>query len=216
MPALFPKWTNSAARMSLAVLALAAVGAPATLLLYMRTPFATEQLYVVDQPVEFDHRHHVKDDGIDCLYCHAEAETSPSAGIPATSVCMGCHGQVWNESPLLEPVRRSWFSGTPIAWQRVHDLPDFVHFNHAAHVTKGIGCESCHGRVDEMPRVYQVQPLTMSWCLECHRDPGAQVRPREAVTTMGYAPAGDAAALRRQLTNQYNVRSLTDCTTCHR
>jgi hypothetical protein len=168
MSALFPRWTNTAYGLSLAALA----GLPLTGLvgsmIYVRTPWNTGQWEAVDQPVQFDHRHHVIDDGIDCLYCHQGAETSDYAGVPETEVCMGCHAQVWNESPLLEPVRRSYFSGRAIPWNRVHDLPDFVYFSHAVHVQRGIGCVACHGRVDRMARVYENQALTMGFCLGCH------------------------------------------------
>lgn len=168
MKALFPRWSNTAYRLAwlglLGVGPLAITGA----MVYVRTPWNTGVGDAVDQPVQFDHRHHVIDDDIDCLYCHTGAESSDYAGVPATEVCMGCHAQIWNESPLLEPVRRSYFSGQAIPWNRVHDLPDFVYFNHAVHVQRGVGCVECHGRVDRMARVYQTRSLTMGFCLDCH------------------------------------------------
>jgi hypothetical protein len=206
MDALFPEWSNTAIRIALGALVALLVAIPAGLMAYMRSPFGQDRNYAVDQPVEFDHRHHVRDDGIDCRFCHTGAERSPHAGIPSTSVCMGCHSQVWNDSPMLEPVRRAWFSGEAIPWNRVHDLPDFVYFDHSVHVTNGVGCESCHGRVDLMARVEQRKPLTMGWCLECHRDPEPHLRPDEAITTMGW----NGPPARR------DVRRLTHCTTCHR
>jgi cytochrome c553 len=168
MSALFPRWTNTAYRLSLTALAATAIAGLAGAMIYMRTPWNTQQFDAVDQPVQFDHRHHVIDDGIDCIYCHQSVETSDYAGVPATDVCMGCHAQVWNESPLLETVRRSYFSGRAIPWNRVHDLPDFVYFSHAVHVQRGVGCVACHGRVDQMARVYATQALTMGFCLDCH------------------------------------------------
>lgn len=216
MPALYPRWSNTAVRLTLVAL----LGGVASLvvgpMIYMRTPFATGQQFAVDQPVEFDHRHHAVDDEIDCRYCHQTVERAASAGYPATEVCMGCHGQVWNQSAMLEPVRRSFFSGEPIPWNRVHKLPDHVYFNHSIHVSKGVGCVSCHGRVDQMARVYQDKPLTMGWCLECHRDPAPNLRPREHVTDMSWQPTGDPVALGKQLAQQYQVQSRTHCSACHR
>jgi hypothetical protein len=185
-------------------------------MVWVRTPHVTGQGNPVQQPVLFDHRHHVVDDGIDCRYCHATVDRSPSAGLPSTARCMGCHGQIWNASPLLERVRTSYFTGEPIRWVRVHNLPDFVYFDHSVHVTHGIGCESCHGRVDQMASVYQVAPLTMGWCLDCHRNPEPHLRPRSAITAMGWQPTGDRAALAAELERTYDVRRLTYCSTCHR
>jgi hypothetical protein len=190
MSALFPRWTNTAYRLSLAALA----GLPMTglvgLMIYVRTPWNTGEFDAVDQPVQFDHRHHVIDDGIDCIYCHQGAETSDYAGVPETEVCMGCHAQVWNESPLLEPVRRSYFSGRAIPWNRVHDLPDFVYFSHAVHVQRGIGCAACHGRVDLMARVYENEALTMGFCLDCHER--ARELPERPLSAAGPSESGSA------------------------
>jgi hypothetical protein len=216
MPALFPQWSNTAARLVLGGLVLTAIGLPGALVVWMRTPYVTGEGYEVVQPVEFDHRHHVADDGLDCRYCHTTVERSPFASVPPTATCMNCHNQVWNDSPLLEPVRRSAFSGEPIQWRRVHDLPDFVYFDHSIHVSKGVGCVTCHGRVDEMPYIRQVQPLTMAWCLACHRDPAPNLRPRDQITSMTWQPAGDREALAAELAEEYGVRKLTNCTACHR
>lgn len=171
MPALFPPWANTAYRFAIAAILLGAVGAIALPMLWIRTSYATYQDLPVEQPIEFDHRHHVRDDGIDCLYCHTGAEARAHAGIPTTELCMGCHNQIWNESPLLAPVRRSWATGEPIAWRRVHTLPDHVYFHHGVHTQAGVTCAMCHGEVEGMPRVHRVAPLTMQWCLDCHRDP---------------------------------------------
>src|SRR3989440_7394325 len=188
MRPLFPPWSNTIIRLVLALLAGGAGGGLLLLLLYKRPPLATLQTEPVTQPIEFDHRHHVADDGIDCRYCHNTVETSSSAGFPATSVCMNCHAQIWNQSPYLDLVRKSYFSGQAIEWKRVHKLPDFVYFNHSIHVAKGIGCASCHGAVDKMPLMYQANTLRMGWCLDCHRHPEKNIRPREQVFTMNYDP----------------------------
>jgi len=181
MSALFPRWSNTAYRLSLVAIASVVPASMAGAMVYVRTPWNTSEGDAVDQPVQFDHRHHVIDDQIDCIYCHTGAESSAYAGVPATDVCMGCHTQIWNESPLLETVRRSYFSGQPVPWNRVHDLPDFVYFDHAVHVQRGVGCVACHGRVDRMARVYQTQSLSMGFCLDCHRDAG-QLAPRTAAS----------------------------------
>jgi hypothetical protein len=193
MSALFPRWTNTAFRLGLGGLFGSAIGGLVGLWIYMRTPWNTEQGAAVDQPVMFDHRHHVIDDQIDCIYCHKNAETSDYAGVPATEVCMGCHAQIWNESPLLETVRRSYFSGKPIPWNRVHDLPDFVYFNHAVHVQGGVGCVNCHGRVDEMARVYKVQSLQMGWCLDCHQHAAEVMSAMPARAATGSSPTSELA-----------------------
>jgi len=216
MPAPFPKWADSLFRVLLAVGLITVAAVPLFLMAWVRTPQITGQFDPVRQPVEFDHRHHVDDDGIDCLYCHEQAERTPYAGIPPTERCLNCHSQIWRNSPLLEPVWQSYFSNAPIPWVRVHQLPDFVFFNHAIHVNKGVGCESCHGRVDQMARVYQQMPLTMGWCLECHRNPARFLRPREAMTVMGWQPPEPQEQLGRELMQQYGVQRLTNCTTCHR
>lgn len=218
MAALFPPWTNTAVKIALIAGASAAIGGLALLMIYVRTPYQTRQMTPVNQPVEFDHRHHVSDDEIDCLYCHREATHSPTAGIPATEVCMGCHAQIWNDSPLLEPVRRSYFSGQPIPWNRVHDLPDFVYFDHSVHVTSGVGCVMCHGRVERMARVYQVAPLTMQWCLDCHRDPAKALSGR-AEATLEFSTMWGAtwSALEPEPPGERReITALTTCTACHR
>lgn len=172
-----------------------------------------------EQPVPFSHEHHVSGLGIDCRYCHTSVEQSSFAGIPPTNTCMNCHRQIWNTSPTLEPVRESYRTNRSIQWTRVNDLPDFVYFNHGIHISKGIGCESCHGRVDRMPLTRQENSLQMEWCLNCHRHPERYVRPRDQVFTMGYQPAEDQETLGRRLVVEYKIqdqRTLTSCNTCHR
>jgi hypothetical protein len=216
MAALFPEWSNTALRLSLmaiVVLALVVIGAP---MLYMRTPYNTSQFEPVVQPVEFDHRHHVVDDEIACLYCHRGAEISPTAGIPSTDVCMGCHAQIWNRSPLLEPVRRSYFTGVPIPWKRVYSVPDFTYFNHAIHVQRGIECARCHGRVETMAQVYRVAPLTMGWCLDCHRNPEIYVD-ANAGKPLPESTAGATLGLfTPEIRGRREITRLTTCTACHR
>jgi hypothetical protein len=181
-----------------------------------RTPYFTGEGDPKEQPVKFDHRHHVRDDGIDCLYCHYAARTSPHAGVPAASLCMNCHSQIWTSSPELSAVRSSYFANTAIRWERVNSVPDFVFFNHSIHVAKGVGCVTCHGRVDEMAVVYQAERLSMSFCLDCHRDPERFLRPPEAITAMSWTPARPQAEIGRELKEQLAVHPTTDCTGCHR
>jgi hypothetical protein len=181
--------------------------------------YLTRQDVPREQPIPFSHAHHVGGEGFDCRYCHTSVETSSFAGLPPTQTCMNCHSQIWRTSPTLEPVRASFRTGESISWTRVHDLPDFVYFNHSIHVAKGVGCESCHGRVDKMPLMRQAANLRMEWCLNCHRHPEQYVRPREFITTMGYVPAGDQEEIGRRLVQEYHIqdaRQLTSCSTCHR
>jgi hypothetical protein len=184
-----------------------------------RSDYATRATQSREQPVPFSHAHHVGGLGLDCRYCHTTVETSGFANIPPTKTCMNCHSQIWSTSPTLEPVRASFRTNQSIRWTRVNDLPDFVYFNHSIHVNKGVGCESCHGRVDKMPLTYQVNSLQMEWCLNCHRNPEKFVRPREFITTMGYQPPGGQEETGRKLVAEYKIqdaRTLTSCSTCHR
>jgi hypothetical protein len=214
MAALFPPWTNTATRVVLIAIAAGITTAIVVPIVYARMPFATGADDPRLQPIAFDHRHHVRDDAIDCLYCHEDAERGPYAGVPAAERCLGCHDQIWNDSSLIAPLRTSAATGEPVRWQRVHSLPDFVYFDHAVHVNRGVGCVSCHGRVDQMAAVYQVHRLSMSWCLDCHRDPTPHLRPRDQITSMTWkagSPAETAA-----LAARYQPRRLTHCSTCHR
>lgn len=210
---LYPPWSTLVYRLALVALLAGAASLVIVPMLYVRTAYNTSQFEPWDQPVEFDHRHHVRDDGIECLYCHSGAERSASAGVPTTAVCMGCHDEIWQQSPLLEVVRRSYFSGKPIPWRRVHQLPGFVYFDHSVHVVHGIACERCHGDVGGMPRVVQVQPLTMNWCLDCHREPEVAI-PRGPIP--GNAWAAAMRMIFKNVANDRRVTLLTTCTTCHR
>jgi hypothetical protein len=187
---------------------------------FTRSSYNTFAVVPREQPVQFSHKHHVGDDGIDCRYCHTTVETSAFAGIPPTKTCMNCHSQLWSNSTYLEPVRESWRTGKPIEWTRVHDLPDFVYFDHSIHVNKGVGCSTCHGRVDLMPLTWQVASLQMEWCLECHREPQKFIRPKSEVFTMDWPPAAWRQDVEGQkLLTENKVQStavLTSCSTCHR
>lgn len=181
--------------------------------------YVTRAQIIVQQPIPFSHEHHVKGLGIDCRHCHTSVTRSAFAGIPPTKTCITCHSQIWTNAPMLEPVRASWNNDTPIRWNRVHSLPGYVYFNHSIHVAKGVGCATCHGPVDEMPLMYQYAPLTMAWCLDCHRHPEKNLRPRDEVFNMNYRAPDDQQSLGRELAQRYQVRSpqaLTDCSTCHR
>jgi hypothetical protein len=216
MPQIFHPSTNTFSRLSIfgAVFLLAAVGAAGAAL--VRSSYVTEVGVARAQPVPFSHKHHVSGLGIDCRYCHTTVEDSAFAGIPATQTCMTCHSQIWADSPVLEPVRDSFRSDRSIEWTRVHNLPDFVYFDHSIHVKQGIGCVSCHGQVDQMPLLWRVNTLYMEWCLECHRQPERFVRPRQEVFNMHWEPPVDQLTLGQQLVKDYNIQRLTSCSTCHR
>lgn len=216
MPQIFRRSANTVSKVSLFGI-VALVGFLITLAMTLgRSSYVTGAHEFVEQPLQFSHAHHVGDDGIDCRYCHTSVETSPFAGIPPTKTCMNCHSQLWADSPFLEPVRASFRDDTPLHWVRVHDLPDFVYFNHSVHIKKGVGCETCHGRVDQMPLMYQENSLQMEWCLTCHRNPENFVRPRSEVFTMGYRPPKPQSELGPELVKAYGIRANTSCSTCHR
>jgi Zn ribbon nucleic-acid-binding protein len=166
--------------------------------------------------VPFSHEHHVGGLGIDCRYCHTSVENSSFANIPPTKTCMNCHSQIWNRAPMLERVRESFRSDTSIRWIRVHDLPDYVYFNHSIHVAKGVGCTTCHGQVNKMPLMWQENSLQMSWCLDCHRHPERFVRPKSEVFSVSWQPPPNQVEMGRELVKEYNIQSLTSCSTCHR
>jgi hypothetical protein len=219
VPQIFHRSTNTISRVTIfggliliAAVTLAWAGV-------IRSPYLTEEDVVRDQPVQFSHRHHVSALGIDCRYCHTSVERTDFAGIPSTQTCMNCHKQVWADSPMLEPVRASWANKQPIRWTRVNDVPDFVYFDHSIHVYKGIGCESCHGRVDQMPLTRKAESFHMEWCLDCHRSPERHLRPREEIFTMGWKPEIPQTELGRTLMARYNIDSpqkLMNCSICHR
>lgn len=218
MPQLFPRWTNAVARGSLLVLIAIVIGLGWFGYTLVQSPALTGVGVARAQPIPYSHKQHVAGLGLDCRYCHTSVETSNTASIPPTETCMGCHSQIATDSALLAAVRASQEEGRPLEWIRVHDLADYVYFNHAVHVRQGVGCETCHGRIDQMEVVAKAQPLQMSWCLDCHREPERFLRPRSEVFTMGWAPPGDQAELGAQLVEAYgiHVASLSDCSVCHR
>jgi hypothetical protein len=192
MAQIFDRSSNALARMSLVLTGLIVIALGVTLDQLQRSPWVTRQGQRPDQPVPFSHKHHVQGLGLQCQYCHTTVEKSSYAGIPPTKTCINCHAQIWTNAQLLEPVRTSWASGQSIQWIRVHDLPDYVFFNHSIHVNKGVGCATCHGRVDQMPLMYAQNTLQMEWCLDCHRNPAKNLRPTSQVYNMAWeTPARD-------------------------
>jgi hypothetical protein len=183
---------------------------------YYGSPRFTDVGYRPKQPVPYSHKLHAGDLGLDCRYCHTAVEVSPVANIPPTKTCMNCHKLILPESEKLLPVRESWAQGTPIEWVRVHNLPDYVYFDHSAHVTRGIGCVTCHGNVAQMDEVTQKEPLNMGWCLSCHRNPDPFLRPLREITNMKWLPPGDQKEQASLLKSQYNIKPSDDCSICHR
>lgn len=219
MSQIFHKSANTLALAS--IVALLALGGTVTAILLglPRSDYITRRYVARTQPIQFSHAHHAGGVGIDCRYCHTPVEESSAAGIPPTKTCLNCHSQIFADSPYLEPVRASFRDNAPLSWVRVSDLADFVYFNHSIHVRKGVGCATCHGRVDRMPLVYKAETLQMDWCLECHRRPERFLRPRDQVFNMQYEPPPDQIELGRRLVREYNVApvaQLTSCSTCHR
>jgi hypothetical protein len=219
MAQLFRPASNTIAKVSIVVVILLLGTTLGIAYIADRGTWMTFVRVAPEQPIPFSHKHHVKDDGIDCRYCHTSVETSHYAGLPATEICMTCHSQIWSNASVTQPIRDSWASGKSIEWRRVHDLPDFVYFNHSIHVNKGIGCSTCHGHVDEMPLTYRVNNLYMDWCVNCHRQPAKYIRPKSEVFNIDYEYPANQAEVGPKLVTEYHVqdaRSLTDCFTCHR
>ena len=212
---IFPPWLDRAVKVGGALAAvglvyLVAVGA------YAVSPKTIDVGYAPEQPVAYSHAVHVGQLGMDCRYCHNTVEETAHASIPPTQTCKNCHTMVLAESEKMFRVRESFNTGTPIPWIRVHDLPDYVYFDHSAHVARGVGCTSCHGRVDRMEVITQVEPLSMGWCLDCHRNPEAHIRPKDQVTVMDWVPEEEPETLGERLAQEYGIDPSTDCSTCHR
>jgi hypothetical protein len=232
MPQIFHRSMNTVAKV---VVLGAPLGFAATMLglaAFYRSGYATGMNEIVEQPVPFSHLHHVGQLGIDCRYCHNSVETAGFAGIPPTKICMNCHNLIWTGADLLRPVRESFREDKPIVWNRVHNTPHYVYFNHSIHVNKGVGCVECHGQVDEMPLMFQSKTLLMEWCVNCHRDPTPFLRPKQEVTAMTWKPGDrsvnprtgqeyptDPKELAKQLKDMHGIRdalTLTSCSMCHR
>ena len=216
MPQLFHPSTNTFSRVSIFGAVFFLAGLLWVTMVVNRSSYVTRAGVARQQPVPFSHKHHVAQLGIDCRYCHTSVEKTAYAGIPPTQTCMNCHAQIWSDSPTLEPVRASYRTGKSIHWVKVHDLPSFAYFNHSIHIHKGIGCSTCHGRVDQMNLMRQQESLQMEWCLNCHRQPEKYVRPRDQIFNMAWEPPANQEELGRRLMKEYNVKTRTDCDTCHR
>jgi hypothetical protein len=212
---IFPKWTNQVPVVIIATVIV--LGAAATgFFWYYASPEYTDIGYRPEQPVAYSHKLHAGDLGLDCRYCHTTVEVSASANIPPTQTCMNCHTLVKPESEKLALVIESWITGKPMEWVRVHMLPDYAYFDHSAHITVGVGCVSCHGNVAEMEKVMQVKPLSMSWCLDCHRNPDEHLRPLSEVTNMKWEPSADQLAFAARVIKEKNISPPVDCSGCHR
>ena len=208
---------------TIALLVMASLAAAPILLVglgysLMRSSYVTDQSVTREQPVPFSHAHHVGGLGLDCRYCHTSVSTARFAGVPPTETCMTCHSQLWTNAGMLAPVRESLAANKPIRWQRIHVLPDYVYFDHSIHIAKGVGCSTCHGAIDRMPLMRQAAPLTMGWCLDCHRHPEAAIRPLDKIFDMKWTPSKDQLAEGRRLMSEYHIETahLTDCSKCHR
>ena len=219
MSQVFHRSTNTLSRVSIFGALFIVIGAGWLLDRLSRSSYVTQAHIARVQPVPFSHKHHVGGEGFDCRDCHTSVETSAFAGIPPTRTCMNCHSQIWADSPMLEPVRESYKTGKPLEWTRVHDLPEFVYFNHSIHVNKGVGCSTCHGRIDEMALTWQENTLLMEWCTDCHRNPTRVLRPKSEIFNMSWTPPPDQAEQGARLAKEYGTppqKVLVSCSTCHR
>ena len=220
MAQIFHRGANNIAKASIAVAIVLAGVAGYAYTQIARSSYLTNRYLERQQPVQFSHKHHVGDDGIDCRYCHTSVETAASAGLPPTQTCMNCHSQIWSDSPYLEPVRASFRDNKPIEWERVHDLPEYAYFNHSIHVAKGVGCASCHGDVANMPAVYQENTLQMEWCVACHRDPAPNIRPQSEIFNTAWSPDDITPEQQKEVDEKIKKlrgkELLTSCSTCHR
>lgn len=215
MAQLFPKWTNQLptyAAMGGLVIVVSIVG----FIWYYFSPWYTDVGYKPVQPVQYSHKTHADDLGLDCRYCHNFVEESPHANIPPTQTCMNCHTIIKAESDTLLPVRESWLTNKPIEWVRIHELPDYVYFDHSIHLNAGVGCFSCHGNIDKMVEVKLAKPLSMSWCLDCHRDPAMHLRPVTEITNMDWEPPANQTELGHKIMEERNILPTIDCSGCHR
>lgn len=215
MAQIFPKSINKVPPRLLAVLVIAAATVIGGIW-YWFSPWYTDVGYAPVQPVPYSHKLHVGQLGMDCRYCHTGVETSAVAMVPPTQTCMNCHTLAKPDSPKLAALRASWENKTPMEWVRVHKTPDYAYFNHSAHIRAGVGCESCHGNIAEMEVVTQNQPLSMSWCLDCHRNPDPHLRPVSDVTVMGWKAPANQAAFAARVTRDLKLNPPVTCSGCHR
>lgn len=213
MAQVFHPATNSLAKFTIVVGAGALVMLLGVIKLISLSSYVTQTNVIREQPIPFSHEHHVNKIGLDCRFCHATAEISATAGMPSTEVCIGCHSQIHADSQMLAPVHESYRTGRPIAWTRVHDMPDFVYFDHSVHVNNGIGCSRCHGRVDRMPLMWKANSMHMEWCLDCHRNPAELVRPEDKSYVMDWHPAVPSETAESE---EVDTQKLTNCSVCHR
>jgi hypothetical protein len=218
MPQIFRPYADTVVRVALLAILILPIAGIAAAYAVMWSPYITGKDVTVEQPIPFSHEHHVGTLGLDCRYCHTAVETSKVASLPPTHTCMTCHSQLYTHTAMLAPVRRSLAEHKPIRWRKVNRLPDYVYFDHSVHIANGVGCTTCHGPVDKMPLMRQDATLTMSWCLECHRDPAAHLRPRSQIFSTDWKPSAQQRELGQQLMRQYHIDTahLTDCSVCHR
>jgi hypothetical protein len=217
MSQLFPPMVDLYAKLFALAVVLLLAGGTYSFYLLNRSPYWTNVGVTLQQPVPFSHQHHVGDLGLDCRFCHTSVATSAYAGMPDTQTCMTCHSQVWKDAPMLAPVRTSYAENKPIKWNRVNETPGFVYFDHSIHINKGVGCSSCHGRLDEMPITWKTTDMEMSWCLSCHRQPEGQLRALSKVYQMDWTPPKNPH-IQEDWFKERNIQKdhLTDCSACHR
>jgi len=211
----FPKWSNCVPLL-LVISFFSFIFLTIFVFWYWMSPKHLEVGYEPTQPIPYSHRLHAGDLGIDCRYCHVNVEKGPAATVPPTEICMNCHKVVKTDSPHIMKLRESYATGKPMEWVKVHQLPDYVYFDHSRHVTSGVSCISCHGRVDQMDVVRQAQPMSMSWCLDCHRHPEKQLRPKDKVTQLSWVPSESQLEMGNRLKQEYHINPSEDCSTCHR
>jgi hypothetical protein len=218
MPQLFPPAADTIARLVLVVILVSPIVAIGGAYAIMSSQYVTGQSITPHQPIPFSHAHHVGDVGLDCRYCHTSVEKAAFAGMPPTATCMTCHSQLFTNAAMLGPVRQSLANGKPIHWTKVNRLPDYVYFDHSVHTANGVGCSTCHGAVQDMPLTRQAAPLTMGWCVDCHRNPAPNLRPQAKIFDMQWTPPKDQAEQGRRLLVEYHISTehLTDCSRCHR
>lgn len=218
MAQVFPPGANWLARWSIVLVVVGGGLITAVASAVYWGPAVTQKGVQRNQPVPFSHQRHVQGNGMDCRYCHTSVETSPFAGIPATETCMTCHSQILSDAPMLEPARQSWSTGEPMEWVRVHDLPDFAYFNHSIHVSKGVGCSTCHGDVSDMRLTFKTETMHMRWCIQCHEAPQKFVRPLDQIYNTKWEPPANQTEVGLELVEQYNIKvgQLMNCSICHR